>query len=51
MSAKSIGKTTFSGGLHGRETLNRPVPAGLAAPWTKNGSKTLPRETVLVYRS
>jgi hypothetical protein len=32
----------------GRETLNRPIPARLAAPWTKiaqNWAKTLPRET------
>ena len=26
-------------GLRGRETLNRPIPARLAAPWTKTGPK------------
>jgi len=34
-------------GLRGRETLNRPIPARLAAPWTKTGpnwAKTLPTE-------
>jgi len=39
LSAESIGQTAFLGGLHGGETLNRRIPARLAAPWTKTGPK------------
>ena len=49
MSAESIGQTAFLG-LRGRETLNRPIPARLAAPWTKTRpkwAKTLPRQARL----